>query len=290
MMKVLPLTENDIERIVNLVLEEELDVEGYGEFDFLDIFLRTFKNWIESTKNIDMSKFPLSYLLKKHGKQFLSVHGLLDPDDVDNEDFEISRWAIPNYGKDLLKKGVSLYPSLREEGKFTERFGKAIERFIKMQNLPNYAEIEITEPKPFVLRPKVKIDLLNFLKANDNYRSGKHTLDDKFEEFIRNFLGMDITSPEYGGVTVLIANVEILGKDEFVKNVVNGDIKKKIKQLPNSNLIHRMTLEISEEPRVTLKLIFKYGGTWENKRNLKNQAEEIIKNLGFDTRKFKVES
>ena len=280
------LSESDIQRIVGLVLEQDDDAAGYDEFDYIDAFNRVFSNWLSTTQNIDVSKYPLSYLLKKYSARFLLAHKLMPEEDVD-EDYVIDRWSMPKIGKDILQKGLIKYPSLREEGRFLGRFAKAIERFISSQNFPPFVNVKFEEPKPYIINPTYQIDLVSYLKSSDPTRFHKHNLNDKLEDFIKGYLGMEISSPQYGGVQVEYPNIELVGKDNFIKNIVNKDIKKRIKEISN-NTIQRINLEITDAPRVNMKLTFKYGPSWEKRKEITAQANQILTDMGFIPEKFKV--
>lgn len=286
MEKTISLNESHIRRLVSLVLEQDEDTYGYDEFDYIDAFNRVFSNWLSTTQNIDVSKYPLSYLLKKYSARFLLAHKLMPEEDVD-EDYVIDRWSMPNIGKDILQKGLIKYPSLREEGRFLERFGKAIERFISSQNYPTYVNVNMEENRPYQIETNYEIDLISSLKSDDEQKFYKHKLNKNFEDFIQNYLGMEITSSQYGGVEVKRPNIVLKGKDEFIKNVINKEIKKKIREISN-NTIQRMNLEFEEGPKLNLKLIFKYGPSWEKKSEIVDKASQILKKMGFNADKFKV--
>ena len=49
-----------------------------------------------------------------------------------------------------------------------------------------------------------------------------------------------------------------------------------------------MNLEFEGGPRVNLKLVFKYGPTWERRRQIVDEANQILKDMGFNPEKFKV--
>ena len=68
MKKVIKLSEEKLERIVNLVLEQ-VNLNDYEEEDFYDAYFSTFRQWIVEKLGEDIKKYPLSYLLRKYGRQ-----------------------------------------------------------------------------------------------------------------------------------------------------------------------------------------------------------------------------
>ena len=281
------LSEGDIRRIVSLVLEQdEDDSMGYDSFDYIDAFLRSFKSWLSLTKKVKDVDFPMSYLLRKYSREFVLANNLTSPDDID-EDYSVDRWEMERFGREIIRKKILRYPSLREQGRFLDRFGKAIQRFISSQNYPNYVNVNLEENRPYQIETNYEIDLVPSLKSDGQQKFYKHRLNKNFEDFIQNYLGMEITSPQYGGVEVGYPNIVLKGKDEFIKNVINKEIKKKIREISN-NTIQRMNLEFQDGPKLNLKLIFKYGPSWERKSEIVDKANQILKDMGFNPDKFKV--
>ena len=281
------LSEGDIRRIVSLVLEQdEDDSMGYDSFDYIDAFLRSFKSWLSLTKKVKEVDFPMSYLLQKYSREFVLANNLVSQDDID-EDYSVDRWEMERFGKEIIKKKILRYPSLREQGRFLDKFRKAIQRFITSQNYPTYVNVNLEENRPYQIETNYEIDLVPYLISDDKQKFYKHNLNTNLVDFIKNYLGMEITSPQYGGVEVEHPNIILKGKDEFIKNVINKEIKKKIREISN-NTIQRMNLEFESGPKVNLKLVFKYGPTWERRRQIVDEANQILKDMGFNPEKFKV--
>lgn len=287
MKKIHRLSEGDIQRIVNLVLEQDNpDWEEYDEMDYMDVFFRAFGNWLKETKQINPPDYPVSYLLKKYAPEFLLVNDLEEREYVEDEDFEIPRWSMIDYGKKILKKGVFKYPSMREEGTFMEKFGNAIKRFESSQKYPPYVNLIIDEKKPYELHPILKINLLEFLKDPDNRMFSKSKLREELEKFIQAYLGMDIGSITHGGVHIHQPDYLLEGEDEFVKKIFGKEIKKRIKE--NTNIIQRMRLEITDGPRLSMYLTFKSDSNYYDRKIVADDAAEILKGMGYNPTKLKV--
>lgn len=292
-MKSIELRQSDILKIVNLVLEqdEDLEYEQYEHLDYIHVFARVFKNWIEKTKQIKFSDYPFSFLLKKYGKEFLNKHDLSDDEDADEadwEDYYFSTHAIQILGKEMLKRGFVNYPSLREQGTFLKRFGRALEKLKSSIELPEYVNVEFSEPQPFVLDTKVNIDFDKALKSDDSFRFEKYSFEEKISKIIRDFIGIDIGSPVMGKLRVRTPVVDYVGQEEFVKNILNKKIKTEIRKHNNSNVLQRIRFDVESGPRAELKLIFKDFTSWDQRREMKDLAQSVIDDLGFSTKKFKV--
>jgi len=293
MMKVFPITESDIKRLVTLVLEQEQeDWEFFSKLDYVHAFIKVFKNWIETTKQINFADFPFSYLLGKYGREFAIEHKLIEvedeDDDDDDEEYRYDVRTLERWGRDLMRLGLIKYPSLREQGTFMGRFGKAMERFTAMKKYPNYMKVEISEPKNFVLQPKVSIDMEAGLKSDYPRSFSKYDFNRELEEYVKNILGIEIGSPAMGRVRFEYPIVDT-NKDTFVKEVVNKVIKKEIRKLPDAKHLQSIRLEFSDQPSMTLKLIFKGYPKYTERQSVRDGAREILRNMGFADNKVKVQ-
>lgn len=292
MSKIIRLKESDIRRIVKLVFEQEgEDWEFFSKLDYVHAFIKVFKNWIETTKQINFADFPFSYLLEKYGREFAIQHKLIegeeeDDDDEDEEDRYDVR-TLERWGRDLMRLGLIKYPSLREQGTFMGRFGKAIERFTAMKKYPNYMKVEISEPKNFVLQPKVSIDMEAGLKSDYPRSFSKYDFIRELEEYVKNILGIEIGSPAMGRVRFEYPIVDT-DKDRFIEEVVNKVIKKEIRKLPDAKHLQSIRLEFSDQPSMTLKLIFKGYPGYNEKSRVRDGAREILQRMGFAQNKVKV--
>lgn len=292
-MKVFPITESDIKRLITLVLEqEEEDWEFFSKLDYVHAFIKVFKNWIETTKKINFSDFPFSHLVEKYGKEFAIEHKLIEREDEDDDDedeeYRYDVRTIERWGRDLMRLGLIKYPSLREQGTFMGRFGKAMERFIAMKKYPSYMKVEIEEPKKFVLQPKVSIDMEAGLKSDYPRSFSKYDFNRDLEEYVKNILGIGIGSPAMGRVKFEYPIVDT-DKDTFVKQVVDKVIKKEIRKLPNAEHLQSIRLEFTDQPSMTLRLIFKGYPGYNERSSVRVGAREILRNMGFSDNKVKVQ-
>ena len=291
MKKIIQITEEDIKKIVKLVLEQE-DFEEYDEMEYYDAFFTGFKKYLQEKKNIDVSKYPLSYLISKYGKSFLKDLEVENyDDDDDDEDFEISRWRVPAYGREIIKKGYVKVPSMKLQGTFKETFPKVLDSFIQRLNLPEYVKVEIVEPKPFVLQINAEIDYQRALKTSDHqYSSYAETVKKRLEKFLREYLGLQINSRYLGGVEISDANQNKLINDVWFQNELKS-IRKQIRGLEGAKHIHSIRVDFSNDNSVKLRLTFKdtYGFGFAGKRKLRDDAQKLLKDLGYDNRKVSID-
>ena len=291
MKKIIKITEGDIKKIVKLVLEQE-DYEEYDEMEYYDAFFTGFKKYLQEKKNIDVSKYPLSYLISKYGKSFLKDLEIENYDDEedDDEDFQISRWRVPSYGKEIIKRGYVKVPSMKLQGTFKETFPKVLDSFIQRLILPEYVKVEIVEPKPFVLEINTEVDFRKALKSSEHqYSSYAETVKKRLEKFLREYLGLQINSRYLGGVEISGANQNRLINDVWFQNELKS-IRKQIRELEGAKNIHSIRADFNDNS-VKLRLTFKdtYGFGFAGKRKLRDDAQNLLRDLGYDNRKVSID-
>jgi hypothetical protein len=288
--KIIQITEEDIKKIVKLVLEQE-DDEEYDEMEYYDAFFTGFKKYLQEKKNIDVSKYPLSYLISKYGKSFLKDLEIENyDDDEDDEDFEISRWRVPAFGREIIKKGYVKVPSMKLQGTFKETFPKVLDSFIQRLNLPEYVKVEIVEPKPFVLEINSEVDFQKSLKSSEHqYSSYAEAVKKRLEKFLREYLGLQINSRYLGGVEISGANQNKLINDVWFQNELKS-IRKQIRGLEGAKHIHSIRADFNDNS-VKLRLTFKdtYGFGFAGKRKLRDDAQNLLRELGYDNRKVSID-
>jgi len=289
--KIIQITEEDIKKIVKLVLEQE-DDEEYDEMEYYDAFFTGFRKYLQEKKNVDVSKYPLSYLISKYGKGFLKDLEIVDygDDDDDDEDFQISRWRVPSYGKEIIKKGYVKIPSLKLQGTFKGTFPKVLDNFIQRLNLPEFVKVEIVEPKPFVLEINAEVDFQKALKSSEyQYSSYAESVKKRLEKFLREYLGLQINSRYLGGVEISGANQNKLIDDVWFQNELKS-IRKQLRQLGGATNIHSIRADFNDNS-VKLRLTFKdtLGFGFAGKRKLRDDAQNLLRDLGYDNRKVSID-
>lgn len=292
------LNEYYINRLVKLIKEEEeIDLEGYQDVDFWDVFLGVFKKWIVENKKLNLEEYPLSFLLKKYAKEFRNFYKLHnrpeeDEDDYDDEDDDWSfnfRREPKDFGTRLIRKGIAKLPTLKRKESFTQSYGPFLERMKRSFQLPEYANLEFNEPKNYVLDTILNIDFEKMLQTQDDFRPDKYRIKEKMSDYIKSYLGVPTDSPVMGGIMINYPSINYIGQEEWAKKSL-VKIKKGIKELPNSSLIHSIRVEYGDG-RITLKFIFKsrYYRNWDNFQKLKADIRTNIESLGYAPNKIRVE-
>jgi len=274
------ISEKDLVGLIKTIVESDFDTSDYDELDLKDIFINFYRTWIRNKFPDTYDNYPLSFLIKKHFVDFANDFGL----DVESfrgyhGDIELNRYRIGSLIKELLEKGKITLPKVPTQAKITDRFKKAIDFFLNDLKLPPYAKIDIDEPRPYKIMIDLTFDFPNFLKTSGNIPN-RHTLETKFQDFLEKYLGLEIGDPTHGEVSINVSNPKYLGQEEWVKNELNKYIKKKMKELPKSNLVHSVRFS-SEYTKPELKISFKDIAGWNDRKEIKKGIEKLLEDLGY---------
>lgn len=148
---------------MNRVLTENVDIHGYGNEDFIEVFLLFFRPWIREKHGDEIGGRPFSYLVDKYLIDFCEDFDVKEALNVSRYSSDKMRKLI-EVGKELVKKGKHILPTLRSERKFTEQHKRGLDVGIRMINLPDYVNLEINEEKPYSIVLNVNIDFLRAIK------------------------------------------------------------------------------------------------------------------------------
>jgi hypothetical protein len=283
MAKLITLKESELFNMVKTIVEQvEIDLSQYDDNDFTDVFVSLFRKWISNKLGDDSKKYPFSFLLNKYGKEFLqdSLGDKYLRYYRDDEKIYFSSYSLPRMGRNLVKSGAFILPSLRQEEKFTEKYAKHLQRLIKLMGLPDYVKLELEEEIPYDVRVKLYIDYPSYLKDGDS-QLVSHKLERKFKEMIEDYLGVDFGNPVHGNVALNFFTVAE-NRDEWVKEVLNKEIKKHIKEMPGGKYVHSIRFEPSISGSSQLRIVYKDSASrhihqWEFLRNVR----EYIQGLGY---------
>jgi hypothetical protein len=114
---------------------------------------------------------------------------------------------------------------------------------------------------------------------DDSISFASHNLEKKFKELLENYLGVDFGNPVHGKVnlnlTTIAENVE-----KWVKQVLNKEIKKHIKEMPAGKYIHSIRFEPSISGSSEMKIVYKDGShrhmhQWEFLRGVRAYIESL---------------
>lgn len=293
------ITESEINRIYLRILLEEFNLDDYEDSDFYDVFLLLFKEWVAKKMGEEYKRYPTSYLLKKYGREFekeMDIHNQED-DEFDNEEEDISyrdydTWRIIDAAKKLVEKGKYSLPSLNTSLKFTEKYKKALPFVGEHLDISKNVKIEFSEDTPNRVFVDVTVDFPKYITDPNSRKIDKYDLKTDIKNFLSGYLGVEFGNPSYGAVDLNYGKFEFIGIEDWVQNVLNKKIKKDIKQLPNSKILHSIRFIIPDSDIPYIKLIFKDiwdSQIWRDRLKFKNSVKQYLEKEGYNTQILKVE-
>jgi hypothetical protein len=229
MKKIINLTESELINLIGRIVED-VDVSNYSEEDFIGAFISVFKPWVIKNHGEELSDYPLSYLSKKYSDEFMDFINYPSGE----RSYRDSALAI---GRHILQKELHSYKNLQQTTRFTEKFKKPLDAMIRTLNLPDYLSVEMKEYDPYEVHARMIVDFPKLLKSNINpnevEKPGEYLV--KLRNKVINFLGQKMGNAKFGELefsNIVPTNNETV--DEWVKKVLNKEIKKKIKELPQA--------------------------------------------------------
>jgi hypothetical protein len=111
------------------ILNEELDLSGYSDEDFIEVFVEYFRPWIKETHGDEVGMYPMSLLVKKYLDDFNNHYELYV-----GSAYGGILLRMAKSGMALAKKGIKKLPSLNKDFLFTEKFKKVIDHFVSSYN------------------------------------------------------------------------------------------------------------------------------------------------------------
>lgn len=284
MKKVLTLTESELIKVINRIVESYND-DTYDDEDYVEVFFHYFRPWVRKNHGDEIGEYPLSYLVKKHVAEFAVDNGM-NPDNVIFSYRNNITNAI-NIGRSLVSQGKHKLPSLRSQEKFTEKYKKPLEFFISELNLPDFIKFELVEETPYKILAQFDVDWEGLIKYQGTEKVKPDAIVKELTQRITDFLGVEIGNPTYGQLSLKLKK-DYVGIDEWVKKTLNKEIKKKFRELPNSRILHAIKFETkSYELGGELKLSFK---NWTGRNDFIKNAKELLQSMGYNTNILNVTS
>lgn len=263
---------------------EPLDLSGYSNEDFIEVFVENFRPWIKKTHGDEVGKYPMSYLVKKYLKDF-------------DEDYQLGTHfgygnaldKLVRVGRSLVEKRIKELPNMGKGFKFSERFARAINHFVESYNLPNFITFKIEERSPFNVYAYLEADFVPTMKYDGNLNDIK-AFPREFRHFVNNYLGLEQGSPAHGNIQLNVGDPRFIGTEEWVKGYFNKVFKKEIKQLTGvSNYLHSVKISFHSNQLVAdIILIFRRYTSWSNEHAVVNIIEEYLRGQGYNTDRLRV--
>jgi catechol 2,3-dioxygenase-like lactoylglutathione lyase family enzyme len=283
MKRIHTLTESDLKRIVKTVLEN-FNASEYEDEDFIEVFLNYFRPWVKKTHGDEVGQYPLSLLIKTHINEFIEDYG------IENNSRVYGPYRnMANVGRELAIKGVHRMPNLKKEGLFTDKFKKAITFFTDRLNLPEWMTLELTEDSPYKVYGRFIVDWDKAIHDKSEEPLNASKLSTEFMETLTNFIGVELGSPTHGKLDLNIGGSFVYeGIDEWIAKTLNKEIKKKIRALPNSHILHSVKFGASNNSvGGYISLTFKSNG-WRNASEFTDDVRNLISELGYNTEILRV--
>ena len=285
MKKTVKLSEEKLEKIVSTIIEQVQNLDDYGEEDFVEAFLITFREWITEKLGDESKKYPLSYFLRKYGNEFEESMGISVG--YGREYTGLDKYRIISVAKNMINKGKYHLPSITTETKFTDKYKKMLSHFFEKNKIPEYSSLDIIENEPNKVLLKFKVDFPKMITSETtNSLIKPDSILYELKKFLKDYGGAEFGNPIYGQVDMKSSKIEYLKLDDWVKNVLNKKLKKEIKTLPGGNSIHAIRFEPYSDG-ATMKLNFKdsFSGS---RSKMVSSVKEYLASQGYNTEVLKV--
>ena len=283
--RIITLNKTQLTEMVNTILEQvEMDLSQYDENDFTDAFVFLFRNWIVNKMGDESKKYPFSFLLKKYGQKFLDESfGDRYSKYFSDRDVDFSRYMIPRIGKYFIQSGIHSLPSLRGEEKFTEKYARHIPRLIKLLEIPSWVKIEIKEDKPNEVVVNLIVDYPSYLKNDpSSLNLDQYRLQKKLQTILEDYLGVDFGNPVHGELNLSL-RIMSENTESWIKNVLNKEIKKHIKSMPDGNNVHSIRFEPKTTGNSDMRIVYKENSHRHmHQYDFRNKVRDYLKGLGYN--------
>jgi len=283
MKKKLTLTESQLVKVINRIVESYSD-DKYDDEDYVEVFLHYFRPWIRANHGDEIGEYPLSFLVKKYISEFAEANGIR-PEEVIYS-YRNNLTNASNFGKRLVRMGKHKLPSLRSQEKFTETHKKPLEFFVGSMKLPEFMKINFIEPTPYRVQAVLSVDWVPLIKYQGEKTFNYDSIKRELEQRIKDFLGIEFGNPTHGQLSFNFTK-DYIGVDEWVKKSLNKEIKKEIRALPKSIILHAIKFETLGSSNLggELKLSFK---NWNGRSDFVKEVKNLLQLMGYNTNILKV--
>ena len=280
------LNNSEMIKFVSMIVEQ-VNLEGYTDEDFVEVFVNLFRPWVKSKHGDEVGKYPMSYLIKKHLEEFAS----------DNK-IELQRFyggdlkKIIEIGRQIVRNGAYQLPSLNTNKKFTERFKKPLLFLVDNLNLPDFINLQFDEETPNRVRGEVVVNFPKLIKSSNSSKSA-YRISQKLQKSFEDYLGVEFGSPVHGKLDFYLNTTPIyFGLDEWIKKELNKNIKKQIKELPlaERNISSLKFILNTNHIKGEIKIGWKRDARWTEHNKVKDEVRNILKSMGYNTEILEVTS
>ena len=119
-------------------------------------------------------------------------------------------------------------------------------------------------------------------KSEGKLNSSK--LSTEFTEALTNFIGIELGSPTHGKLDLNIGgSIVYEGVDEWITKTLNKEIKKKIRALPNSHVLHSVKFTTSNNSIGGYITLTYKSNAWRSSSDFTKDVNELMSDLGYNT-------
>ena len=272
-------------KFVSMIVEQ-VNLSGYDEEDFVEVFVNLFRPWIKSKHGDEVSKYPMSYLAKKYFEEFTTDYN------IESDRYGTTMKKIISAGREIVRNGAYQLPSLNTNTKFTERFKKPILFLVDNLKLPDFINLQFNEETPNRVRGEIVVDFPKMIK-NSNGPKSPYRISQKLQKSFEDYLGVEFGSPVHGKLDFYLNTTpSYIGLDEWIKKEFNKNIKKQIKELPLSerNISSLKFILNTNHLKAEIKIGWKRDSRYGEHHKIKEEVRNILKFMGYNTEILEVTS
>lgn len=279
MKKAIRLTESELKNLIPILLER-FNINDYSDEDFVEVFVKYFRNWVKKKHGDEIGGYPMSYLFKKYDKEFFTDIGF----DESRHYYGSGAAKFVKIGRDIILKQLETLPSLEPNKKFTEKYEKQLDYLIKYLDIPDYVKLNIEEVRPNNVNVEFEIDFPSMLISDDDFTTLSSF--NNLKKYLEDFMGIEYGSPSHG-LLKLDYHVRTIGGEEFVKKIFTKQIKPELKKLPSSGAIHSMKIT-ADSNKFTITLIYRQSSYYSTRNLIKKEIKDYFVANGFSPKKIVV--
>ena len=267
----------------NLVFEA-VNLSGYDDEDFIEVFLTYFRPWIKSKHGDEIGGRPFSYLLNTYLKEFCQDMGI----DTGFIRYSSKTSLMSRAGREIVLLGKHTLPTLRSQKKFSEQHKRGLDIALKMLDLPDYVNIRIEEDEPYEVDIFADVDFVKAAKdlsIDSPFTKIQQKMSYQLPRFIEETMGIKRGKPvlgelEFHGMT------NVLNFDEWVKK--EGRVFKRALADKFPNDYRQLRFNYGNN-RPEIKIGFTRYAGWNKKSQISEYLREVLAEKGYNTSAFNIQ-
>jgi len=267
----------------NLVFEA-VNLSGYDDEDFIEVFLTYFRPWIKSKHGDEIGGRPFSYLLNTYLKEFCQDMGI----DTGFIRYSSKTSLMSRACREIVLLGKHTLPTLRSQKKFSEQHKRGLDIALKMLDLPDYVNIRIEEDEPCEVDVFADVDFAQAAKdlsIDSPFTKIQQKMSYQLPRFIEETMGIKRGKPvlgelEFHGMT------NVLNFDEWVKK--EGRVFKRALADKFPSDYRQLRFNYGNN-RPEIKIGFTRYAGWNKKSQISEYLRELLAEKGYNTSAFNIQ-